>query len=270
MNQFLDASKVYLAMLTVSIRAQMQYRVSFLFDSLGQLVLSSLDFIGMWVLLTRFGQIVGWRFAEIALLFGLTTCSFALAEGTSYGFDYFGAIVKRGDFDRMLLRPRSTVLQLAGQQLSLRRGAKLLQGMIVTAWALHHLEVLWDLRHVVTLLLTVAGGFGLYYGLFIFQATIIFWTIESLEIINILTYGGREVSQFPVTVYGAWLRRFFTFVVPVACVSYFPVCAFLGKTEVLGTSLLFQIMSPLLGLVFLAAMLLFWDHGEKRYRSTGS
>ena len=37
-------------------------------------------------------------------------------------------MVASGDFDRLLVRPRSTVLQLLGQELALRRLGRLVQG----------------------------------------------------------------------------------------------------------------------------------------------
>ncbi|MEE2831463.1 MAG: ABC-2 family transporter protein [Candidatus Latescibacterota bacterium] len=44
-----------------------------------------------------------------------------LIDATSRGFSSFETMVKSGDFDRLLLRPHSAALQLAGQELSLLR-----------------------------------------------------------------------------------------------------------------------------------------------------
>ncbi len=55
------------------------------------------------------------------------------------------------------------------------------------------------------------------------QATLCFWTVESLEIMNALTYGGTEAAQYPLTLYRDWFRRFFMpFVVPLAFVASHP------------------------------------------------
>ncbi|XXX55556.1 ABC-2 family transporter protein [Sorangium sp. So ce124] len=59
----------------------------------------------------------------------------------------------------------------------------------------------------------------MFYGLLVLQATLCFWTVESLEIMNAWTYGGTEAAQYPLTLYRDWFRRFFTFVVPLASVS---------------------------------------------------
>ena len=47
------------------------------------------------------------------------------------------------------------------------------------------------------------------------QATLAFWTTETLEIVNTVSYGGVETAQYPLSIYRPWFRHFFTFVVPL-------------------------------------------------------
>ena len=94
--------------------------------------------------------------------------------------------------------------------------------------------------------------------------------LESLELMNILTYGGVETASYPLPIYHGFFRRFFTFVVPLACVGYFPVVAVLGVDDPLGTSRLFQVSAPLAGFVFLGVSIGIWQLGVRRYTSTGS
>ena len=97
-----------------------------------------------------------------------------------------------------------------------------------------------------------------------------FWTVETLEIVNTITYGGVETAKFPHVIYCDWFRKFFTFVVPLACVSYFPVVAILERTDPLGTPVVLQWVSPVVGVAFLGVALGVWQVGVRHYRSTGS
>ena len=257
-------------MLSASVRAQLEYRASFFLESLGQFLVTGIDFIGIWALFSRFGMIEGWRFEEVALLYGLVYVSFALAEASSTGFDSFSEIVSRGDFDRILARPRSTILQLAGQQLSIRRTGKLLQGVVILIWALLALPISFSFSQYALLMFALIGGYFLFYGLFIIQATFCFWTVQGIEVMNVLTYGGRETSQFPMSIYDKWLRRFFTMVVPVAGVSYYPVMTILGKSELTVLSRFLYSASPMSGILFFFVACIIWTFGVRRYRSTGS
>ena len=68
----------------------------------------------------------------------------------------------------------------------------------------------------------------------VIQGALAFWTTESLEVMNLLTYGGVQTAQFPLGLYEKWFRNFLIFVVPIGCVAYFPVLAILGKPDPLG------------------------------------
>ncbi len=266
----LDALRLWTRYVALSVRAQMQYRASFLFAALGQFLATSIEFAGIWALFSRFGELRDWTLWEVAFFYGLVNVSFALADALSTGFDRFGETVKRGDFDRLLVRPRSTVLQLAGQELAFRRVGRLLQGAAVLGLAAVSLDLDWTAARAALLLAAVAGGACVFFGLFVFQATVSFWTIESLELMNTMTYGGVQTAQYPLSIYAAPFRRFFTFVVPLACVAYFPVVAILGRDDPLGSPFWWQCTAPLAGVAFLAATLGFWRFGERHYTSTGS
>lgn len=265
-----DSLALYARYLGISIRGQMQYRVSFVFQTLGQFLITGIEFLGVWALFDRFGRLDDWTLSEVALFYGVVNVSLAIADAFSTGFDRFDTAVKNGDFDRVLLRPRSTILQLAGVELALRRVGRLAQGGVILVWAAASLEVGWSLASVSLLLFSILGGACLFFGVFVLQATICFWTVEGLELMNTLSYGGVEAAQYPLAIYGAWFRRFFTFLVPLACVCYFPVLAVLARPDPLGTPLWFQCASPIAGVLFLLAMFRAWRFGVARYTSTGS
>jgi ABC-2 type transport system permease protein len=266
----LDALALYGRYLGISARAQLQYRASFVLQSMGQFLVTGIEFLAVWALFERFGGLGSWELAEVAFFYGTVNVAFALADSLSTGLDHLGDLVKRGEFDRILLRPRSTVLQLAAYELALRRIGRLAQGLVVLWIADHALAVDWTLAKVLLLSGTLFGGVCLFFGLFLLQATLAFWTTETLELMNTLTYGGVETAQYPLAIYAAWFRRVFTFVVPLAAIAYFPVVALLERPDPLGSPLWFQQAAPLLGPLFLLAALAFFHLGLRHYKSTGS
>jgi len=265
-----NSLRLYISYARASVRGQMQYRGSFVMMMLGAMLGTGTDFIGIWALFARFGSIRGWTLPEVALFYGVISVGFALCEFMTAGFDDFGPMVKAGDFDRLLLRPRSTALQLTGAEFQLRRFGTLAQGSAVLIWSACALRLAWTPAQLGLLLASIAGCACLFSGIFILQATLAFWTTESLEIANTLTYGGRETGEFPLEVYRPWFRRFFTVVVPLACVTYFPLTAVLGRDATDLPALWLRCLAPLAGPVFLLASLRIWQFGVRHYRSTGS
>ena len=248
----------------------MQYRASFIMLTIGHLLATGIEFVAILVLFDRFGSLKGWSLYEVAFMYGVVNVSFAVADALSRGFDVFSDMVKSGDFDRLLTRPRSTALQLAGQELVLRRVGRLAQGLAVLVWAGIQMGIPWSPGDLALLTAAVIGGACLFSGLMVLQATLAFWTTETLEIMNTVTYGGVETTQYPLSIYRPWFRRFFTFGVPLGCVSYFPSLAIMGVEDPLGSPLWFQYMAPLIGVAFLLVALQIWELGVRHYTSTGS
>ena len=262
----MNALRLYARYLAASVRAHRQYPASFIATSIGAFASTITDFIGIWALFARFRRLEDWRFGEVALLYGVVSVGFALADSLTRGFDIFGEqFVKTGDFDRLLVRPRSTALQLLGYELRLTRIGRLGQGLVAGAIGVRLSPVDWAPATWAILAFAVAGGIALFAGILVLQATLAFWTVESLEVANALTYGGVEAGQYPLDIYARWFRNFLIYLVPIGCISYFPVSAVLGRLDWFPYAL-----TPALGFVFLGIAGWIWTLGVRHYTSTGS
>ena len=254
-----------------SARSQAQYPASTIMLTLSSFAATIIDIFAIWALFDRFGAIEGWRFGDIAFFFGLISISFALADFLSRGFDVLGTdFIRTGNFDRLLLRPRTLTLQLIGHEFRLSRAGRLIQGLVVLAVGSASLQFQWDTPALALAAWTVAGGVALFFGLMVLQGTLAFWTTESLEAMNLLTYGGVQAGQFPLSLYAGWFRNFLTFVVPLGCVAYYHVLAILGKPDPLGAPDWILPLTPAAGFLFLGAAFVAWRVGVSKYTSTGS
>jgi ABC-2 type transport system permease protein len=257
--------------LSARLRAHLEYPGSTILLGIGHFLATIIDMVAIWALFDRFGAVEGWRFGDVAMFFGLISISFALADFLSRGFDVLGTeLIRTGELDRLLVRPRTLTLQLIGYNFRLSRMGRLLQGLVVIVIATRSLHFAWDLAAVALVLWTIAGGVALFFGLMVVQGTISFWTTESLEAMNLLTYGGVQAAQFPLSIYQRWFRGFLIFVVPIGCVAYYPVLALLGKADPLGAPAWVLPLAPAAGFVFLGLAFLAWRVGVAKYTSTGN
>ncbi len=254
-------------LLAVPIRSQLQYPASFLMLSMSYFFGTFIDILGIWVLFDRFKMVQGWTLFEVGLIYGIVQIGFAFAEAFARGFDTFSQMIKQGEFDRVLLRPMSSLFQMAVRDVQVMRIGRFLQGLIVLIWSAHELSfTLFSIQSLI-IFFSVLGAASLFYGLFIMQATISFWTIEALELMNIATYGGLQAGQYPMSVYNQLYRLIFTFLIPLACIAYYPIAALL-QHEVIPFWL--GVIAPAAGIVFLFLACQFWRFGVRRYCSTGS
>jgi ABC-2 type transport system permease protein len=258
---------IYFNYLAMNLKAVLQYRLSTWLIALGQFSVAFFGFVSIWLLFERFGSIAGWSFAEVSLCFGVTNIAFSISECFARGFDSFSGMVIRGEFDRILLRPRGTLIQVLGAKMEFTRIGKLIQGFIVLALVIPHSGIVWTPPKILTLTGMITGGAAVFIGVFILGATVCFFTLEGLEVINIFTDGGREFASYPLPVYGKWVRRFFTFIIPYGCMNYLPLMYLTGRAERFP---LLYMLCPLLGFLFIVPCVLVWRIGVRCYASTGS
>lgn len=247
----------------------MQYRTSFLVAVVGQLLATVIEFGAVWMLFDRFGSLDGWSLAHVGVFYGVAHLALAWADMLSSGWDYAGTLIRQGTLDRLLLRPRTTALQMVGYEVALRRLGRLAQGAVVLAWALGEVGTGIGLTGYLVLAGAVFGGGCLFLGLFVLRGTLAIWTVETLELVNATTYGGVQAAQYPMSIYEAWLRRFFTYVVPLVAVLYLPVASALGD-DPLGTAPWVGALTWVIGPAFLALAIAAWNRGVRHYTSTGS
>jgi len=259
--------RLFFKYVSILLKSQMQYRTSFWLLTLGQFFIPFTIFAGLYFLFERFGQIKGWEFAEVALCFGVIHMAFAISECFARGFDMFSSLIVNGEFDRVLVRPRSTILQVLGSKFEFTRFGRLLQSLLVLGYGIGAVAVDWSVLKILVLLLMIASGVFIFTGIFMLAATMCFWTVQGLEVANIFTDGGREMAQYPLNIYQKWVSRFFTFVIPFGCVNYFPLLYILDRAD--GNDVLYALM-PIAGILFIFPCLLVWRFGVRHYRSTGS
>ncbi len=256
---------IYFRYISMEIKRAMEYRSTFILTALGQFGMSLLSFLGISLLFAQFDNIQGWTFGEVALCYAVTNIAFALAECIGRGFDSFANQIRRGEFDRVMLRPRPTLLQVLGGSFEIGRLGRVIQGVMVLAVALPGLSM--DAGKAFLICLMVLSGTVIFTGVFILGAVVCFFTIEGLEWINVFTYGGREAAGYPLSIYGKWMARLFTFVLPFGCFNYLPLTYIVGRAQ--GREWLYA-ASPILGMLFIVPCLVIWNWGVKHYLSTGS
>ena len=257
--------RLYGHYVSLHLRSVMQYKASFWMTVAGQFLATFNMFLSVYFLFDRFSSVEGFTYQEVLLCFSLMLTEYSLGECIARGFDSFDSMVRQGEFDRVLTRPRSDILQVLGSKIELTRVGRLLQAGVMFVYGVTRSGVTWNAWRVITVLLMLLGGTALFCGIFLLFASICFYTLEGLEFMNILTDGAREYGKYPVSIYGRRMMQFCTFVIPYALVQYYPLLVLLGRTDRNWYGLL-----PLGGLLFLLPCGMMWKLGVRHYQSAGS
>lgn len=266
----LEPVALYIRLIGAQLRSQMQYKVSFLLALFGSFLVNAAEFGVVVVLFGRIPRLADWSLPEVALLYGLSGVSFALAEILAAALDNFQLHIVRGTFDRVLVRPRGALFQVIAEDFAFRRLGRVAQSGLVLAIATQLLAVAWTPNKLAMLSVALACGTIIYFAIFVLGAVFCFWTVQGKEATHVFTYGGDALASFPIDIYGGWLRRFFTFVVPLAFVNYYPALYLLDRPDPLGLPPVARLLSPVAAALMAGLAWYGWRAGVHRYQSTGS
>ena len=257
--------KLYFKYAGMLLKSQMQYKASFIMTTVGQFLVSFTAFLGIYFMFTRFHSVNGFTFSEILLCFSIVLMAFSITECLVRGFDVFPQLIQSGKLDRILVRPRNEIFQVLTSNMEFSRVGRLLQSILMLAYANPKSGILWTADKVATLVFMVIGGIAVFSSLFVLYAGISFFTIEGLEFMNIFTDGSREFGKYPLSIYGNEVLKFFTYVIPIALFQYYPLLYLIGRSD-----RIFLLFLPLLGFVFMIPCYCFFQFGLRKYQSTGS
>jgi ABC-2 type transport system permease protein len=252
------------------IRAQSQYRLSFGLQMVGSFLLSFLDFIVILVIFQHLRHLAGWSLSEVAFLYGSSYTMFKLSDMLMGNLDKLPLFIRSGNFDQILTRPLGSLAQVLTSDMDIRHLGGAVQGAVVFAFALQHVNVDWSPLRVVVFVAMILSGTIIFCSLFVAANAIAFWTMDAREVANAFTYGGNAFTQYPLHIFGVWLRRLLGYVVPLGFVNFFPSLFLLDKPSPLGTPVVLSFLSPAVAVGTVAAAGLLWRSAVRHYRSTGS
>lgn len=243
----------------------MEYKASFFMYSIGIFLSSFSVFIGIFFMFQRFTNVKGFVYSEVLLCYGIFLMGYTLSEMFARGFDSFPWWVRKGEFDRILLRPRNIVFQVLVSQFEYGRFGRLLQAVVMLAYGIYKSDIRWTGMKVLTVFFMIFGGMCLFSAIFMMCASFSFFTLEGLEFINVFTNGAVEYGKYPFEVYGKQMLRIITLVIPYALVQYYPLLYLLDRSANVE-----YVFLPLLASWFILPAYGMWCFGVRRYKSSGS
>jgi ABC-2 type transport system permease protein len=269
-SRTVTAVRTYGLISAMWIRSTMAYRASFALTTVTNFAVTGLDFVTILLMFSRVGSLGGWPLPEVALLYGMSSVAFGIADLAVGSMERLGQRVRDGTLDTLLVRPAPVLAQVAADRFALRRLGRITQGALVLGYALTAVDIDWTVAKALLLPVAVVSGAGIFCAVFVAGAAFQFAAQDASEVQNAFTYGGTTLLQYPPTVFGRELVRGVMFVLPLAFVNWVPAAYLLGRPLPLELPGWVAAGSPLVAGVSLALSGLAWRAGIRSYRSTGS
>ncbi len=259
--------KLLLHFFRLQIRSQLQYPVSFILEVLSGVIIMGFYFVAFALTFARFDNIGGWSLGEVAFVWGLAEFSFGIMDMVFSGFDYdvFGPMIRKGQFDQLLLRPANITLQVFGSRFVLRRLGKMIEGLIIFIYSLTLLRVEWTALKLIYLpVLVVSQVFSSV--AFRHRRNHHLWTMERWKS-SIFLYGAMKSCPTPCT--SSPSHRMLSPMSSGHLLSYYPAVFILGNRS-LGAPAFVSFLAPVASAMMFLLAIRFWHFGIRNYQSSGS
>lgn len=257
--------KCYFKALSLHLKSELEYRASFIFSFISQIVVFFSYYFIIIALFDKFDNIKGFTLYELLLCFSIVQFGFAFNEVFARGLDRFDNLIIQGGFDRLLLRPRNIIMQVLYNESDFVKSSRLVQSIIILVISLLKLNIEWNIYKYVCIILMLISGVIIFFSIFLLAASYCFITVQGLEVRNVFTDGGKHMAQYPIGIFNKGFVFFFTFIIPYAFVNYYPLLYVIGRNNNL-----YYAFSPLLLFIYLIPCIIIFYLGVKRYESAGS
>jgi ABC-2 type transport system permease protein len=223
------------------------------------------DYAVVWLLLHRFESLGGWTWPQVAFLFSLELCTYALAGAfVANAMFELEQLVADGGLEALLTRPLDPLLHVCARRFQVGYLAHLLTSGLFLGWAAGRLDVAWDAPRLAYLAAAVAGGACLQAALLILLGALPFVAVRASAAWG-LYYPLKGFLAYPLTLYGAGVQWLLTLAVPLAFVNFYPAALLLGKGDGALVAALGWV-APLVGPALLLVAARAFGAGVARYQ----
>ncbi|MDQ6930198.1 MAG: ABC-2 family transporter protein [Candidatus Eremiobacteraeota bacterium] len=248
----------------------LEYRANF-FMWLGFTIAYHGTAIGaLWITLHQFPSMNGWNFPQMAFLYALWMLGHEIHNTFFFTVVSVPEYVREGRFDRFLVRPQDTLFQVLTVPSQIIPDGLTL-AIVYFVIATRYVGINVDAAYVTLVPLVVIGGALIDLGISLAIATVSFWFIRIDTLRWVIMSLEQEFTRYPITIYTRPVRLILAFVLPFAFMNYFPATFFLHKAETgLSLSPSVGLLTPAIGVAWLAVSYAFWRIGLNHYQGTGS
>jgi ABC-2 type transport system permease protein len=247
-------------------KARLEYRVDFFSAVIASFLGTAASFGFLLIVFSRVSALRDWKFEEMVFLYGFSLIPVGIFNVFSWNLWMFpDRYLIEGRFDRVLLRPVSSIFQVLFESFRLESLESAVTGVVAVVWSSRRLAIRFDAADVVLFTLWAISGGVIYLAIFIGLTATSFW-IEDRIGISPPVFNLMQFGRYPLTIYDAWVRFALSFVIPFAFASFYPTARFLDRPEFLA----YFWAVPLVAAITLSIALSLWKNGVARYHSTGS
>lgn len=267
-NDSLHLIGVYLR---TTAKAWFQYRIDAVLRSLAVFLRESTGIIVIYLTLLEFDQLNGWNVYELLFLYSLLFLTYGIMIVFFTGLRDFSNTIRKGEFDRYMLRPRGVLFQIifvnADWFAAVGHGGLGITLFLISAGKI---GVVWNIQSISYYLLAVIGGVLIQGAIFLVLASLSFYLLETGSLKELLYWNMRRFAGYPISIFHKVIQICMIYFIPFAFVNYFPSQYLLHKADMNAFPEIYLYLTPVIGGVMYLLAYVFWRYSIRYYKSSGN
>jgi ABC-2 type transport system permease protein len=256
---------LYFRCLGQQMKAIMAYEADFIVLMLSAVLvqLSGLAFI--WAIFQRIPDVNGWTFWEVVFMYALVFVTEGVGSLFFEGTWRLNYLVYTGQFDQVLMRPLSPIVQVLAGAVGFNGLGNLVTGFALIGIALANVPLEWTPGRILFLVVLLASASAIRVAINLASAASAFWIRSPWSMFSFTVHRLSEFAKYPITIYSVVVQVFVTIAIPMAFVSFFPTAVVFGVDAWSVPGLL----TPAVALYSILMAVWLFNRGLNRYESSG-
>jgi len=256
---------LYFRCLGQQMKAIMAYEADFIVLMLSAVLVQLAGFAVIWAIFQRIPSVNGWTFWQVVMMYALIYVTEGVGSLFFEGTWRLSSQVYTGQFDQILLRPVSPIVQVLAGAVGFNGLGNLVTGFGLIAIAVANSPVPWTPLRAMLLVILIASASAIRVAINLGSAASTFWIRSPWSMVPMFVHRLGDFAKYPITIYSAGVQALIVVAVPFAFVSFFPTAWVFGVDAWWTIGLL----TPLVALYSIAMAVWLFRTGLRRYESSG-
>ena len=256
---------LYFRFLGQQMKAILAYEADFVILLFAAVLIQLVGLAFIWTIFQRIPSINGWTMWQVVMMYSLIFITEGVGSLFFEGTWRLSWLVYSGQFDQMLVRPVSPIVQVLAGSVGFNGLGNIVTGGILFCVSLSNVQVQWTPGRALMLVILVLSAAMIRVSLNLGTAATAFWIRNPFSMVPMFIHQLGEFAKYPITIYSVAVQAIIVVAIPFAFVSFFPTAYLFGMDAWSAPGLL----TPLVAIYCMVMAVTIFRIGLRNYESSG-
>ena len=256
---------IYFRCLGQQMKAILAYEADFAILMFSAVLVQIVGFAFIWAIFQRIPSVNGWTFWQVVMMYALIYVTEGVGSLFFEGTWRVSQLVYDGQFDQMLLRPISPIVQVLAGAVGFNGLGNIVTGMVLIGISMANSPIEWTPGRLVMFAILLVSTSTIRVAINLGSAASAFWIRTPWSLVPTFVHQLGDFAKYPITIYSLGVQALIVVAVPFAFISFFPTAYVFG----MEAWSLAGLLTPLVALYCLFIAVVLFRIGLRHYESTG-